>query len=37
MTQAQRSARAKANWKRMSRKAKNVGMANAAFSKPLLA
>ena len=37
ISQAQRSARAKANWRRMGRKAKNVGMANVAFTQPLLA
>ena len=36
MSKKAKSKRARANWRRISRKAKNVGAASAAFTEPLL-
>ena len=36
MSKKAKSKRARANWKRLSRKAKNVGMADSAFTQALL-
>tara|TARA_Y100000389_G_scaffold37211_1_gene31543 strand:+ start:5807 stop:5920 length:114 start_codon:yes stop_codon:yes gene_type:complete len=36
MSKKAKSKRAKANWKRVGRKAKNVGAASTAFTAPLL-